>query len=109
MKKLGIILLVMFFVFGSVSMASFEGFGNNELGGAQASINSLGASLYTMMLIVNVIVYLGIPAVIALIFCAIKAKKEGGFSNDFKKSFLKVFFIILGVIIVFEILINIIL
>ena len=61
------------------------------------------------MLIVNAIVYLGIPIVIGLIFCAIKAKKQGGFGNAFKKSFLKVFLITLAVIIGFEILINIIL
>lgn len=124
MKRLGIVLLIMFFAFCSVSMAEFTSLSsNNGLGlkdsvsslgsssnlGLKDSVTSLGSSLYTMVLIVNAIVYLGIPAIIALLFCAIKAKKEDGFGNSFKKSFLKVFLITLGVIIVFEILINVIL
>ena len=122
MKKVGIFLLIMFLVLGSVSVATFGG-SNEGLGlkdsvsslgsssnlGLKDSVTSLGSSLYTMVLIVNIIVYLGIPAVIAFIFCAVKAKKEDGFGNSFKKSFLKVFLISLGVIIGFEILINIIL
>ena len=65
---------------------------------------SMLSSQSSESLVIGGIIAVVISSLVALIICAIKAKKAGGFANAVKESFLKVFLITLIIVIALLIL-----